>query len=104
MQRIITAGSVAALILLLSSAGAQERARQRGSGSHATVPSSQVVDGDYFAFGETVEISGTINGDLYASGGQVVIDGRVNGDVLVAGGRVSCLEPYLRTCGLPAAR
>jgi cytoskeletal protein CcmA (bactofilin family) len=47
------------------------------------------VNGDYFAFGETVEISGTINGDLYASGGRVVIDGSVNGDVLVAGGRVS---------------
>jgi cytoskeletal protein CcmA (bactofilin family) len=46
------------------------------------------VNGDYFAFGGTVEISGTINGDLYASGGQVVIDGTVNGDVLVAGGRV----------------
>ncbi|HEY7554467.1 MAG TPA: polymer-forming cytoskeletal protein [Candidatus Binatia bacterium] len=88
-QQIITAASVAALIFFLSTAAAQERARQRRSGSHATVPASQVVDGDYFAFGETVEISGTINGDLYASGGQVVIDGRVNGDVLVAGGRVS---------------
>jgi cytoskeletal protein CcmA (bactofilin family) len=88
-QQIITAVSVAAVIFLVWTAAAQERARQRGSGSYATVPASQVVDGDYFAFGETVEISGTINGDLYASGGQVVIDGRVNGDILVAGGRVS---------------
>jgi cytoskeletal protein CcmA (bactofilin family) len=88
-QRIITAASVAALIFFVLTAAAQERVRQRGSGSHATVPASQVVDGDYFAFGPTVEISGTINGDLYASGGQVVIDGHVNGDVLVAGGRVS---------------
>jgi cytoskeletal protein CcmA (bactofilin family) len=88
MQRIITAASVAALIFFLSTAAAQERARQR-SARHATVPASQVVDGDYFAFGETVEISGTVNGDLYASGSQVVIDGRVNGDVLVAGGRVN---------------
>jgi cytoskeletal protein CcmA (bactofilin family) len=83
-QGIITGAGVAALILFVSIAVAQERARQ----SSATVPASQVVDGDYFAFGRTVEISGTINGDLYASGGQVVIDGRVNGDVLVAGGRV----------------
>jgi cytoskeletal protein CcmA (bactofilin family) len=88
MQRIITAASVAALILFLSTAAAQERPRQR-SARHATVPASQVIDGDYFAFGETVEISGTVNGDLYASGSQVVIDGRVNGDVLVAGGRVN---------------
>lgn len=88
-QRIITAASLAVLIFFLSTAAAQERSRQSGSASHATVPASQVIDGDYFAFGETVEISGTINGDLYASGGQVVIHGRVNGDVLVAGGRVS---------------
>jgi len=87
-QPIITAASVAALIFCVPTAAGQERARQRGSG-HATLPASQVVDGDHFAFGKTVEISGTINGGLYVSGGQVVIDGRVNGDVLVAGGRVS---------------
>lgn len=87
-ERIIIAASVAALIFFVSNAFAQERARQRAS-EHATVPASQVVDGDYFTFGDTVEISGTINGDLYASGGQVLIDGRINGDVLVAGGRVS---------------
>lgn len=88
-QRIVITAMITALIFIVTIAAAQERARQRESGSHATVPASQVIDGDYFAFGETVEISGTINGDLYASGGQVIIDGRVNGDVLVAGGRVS---------------
>ena len=84
-----TASSIVAVIFFLSTAAAQERAGPSGSGSHVTVSPAQVVNGDYFAFGETVEISGTINGDLYASGRQVVIDGRVNGDVLVAGGRVS---------------
>ena len=88
MQRIIV-NSFAALIFFVSIAAAQERGRQSGQGSHSTVPASRVIEGDYFAFGEIVEISGTINGDLYASGGQVVIDGRVNGDVLVGGGRVS---------------
>jgi cytoskeletal protein CcmA (bactofilin family) len=88
-QRVIIAASFAVLIFFVTIAAAQERARQRGLASHATVPASQLVDGDYFAFGDTVEISGTINGDLYAVGGQVIIDGRVNGDVLVAGGRVS---------------
>lgn len=88
MQRIITA-SITALILFLSTASAQERPRQRRSDSRTIVPASQVIDGDYFAFGESVEISGTVNGDLYAAGGQVVVDGRVNGDVLAAGGRIS---------------
>ena len=85
-----SAASIVAFIFLLSSATAQERADRNGSRSRrVTVPASEVVNGDYFAFGGNVEISGTINGDLYASGGQVVIDGTVNGDVLVAGGRVS---------------
>ena len=84
----ITTAMLIAVIFLCSAAPAQERAAARASENHVSVPSSQVVNGDYFAFGDSVEISGTINGDLYASGGQVVIDGRVNGDVLVAGGRV----------------
>lgn len=88
-QRIVRAAAVVALILSFSLAAAQERDRSRQQGNQVTVPRSQVIDGDYFAFGETVEISGTINGDLYAAGGQVVIDGRVNGDVLAAGGQVT---------------
>jgi cytoskeletal protein CcmA (bactofilin family) len=87
--RTASAVFIVAVIVFVSTAAAQERAGPRGSGSHVTVSPTQVVNGDYFAFGESVEISGTINGDLYASGGQVVIDGRVNGDVLVAGGRIS---------------
>jgi cytoskeletal protein CcmA (bactofilin family) len=86
--RVAGAASIVAIVFFFSTATAQERAGRSGSRS-VTVPASQVVNGDYFAFGRTVEISGTINGDLYASGGQVVIDGTVNGDVLVAGGRVS---------------
>ncbi len=88
-QRIIIVTSFAALIFIVSIAAAQERDGGRGSSSHSTVSVSEVIEGDYFAFGETVQISGTINGDLYASGGQVIIDGSVNGDVLAAGGRVS---------------
>jgi cytoskeletal protein CcmA (bactofilin family) len=82
------AASIVAIMFFFSAANAQERAGSR-SRHGVTVPASQVVDGDYFAFGGTVEIAGTINGDLYAFGGQVVVDGTVNGDVLVAGGRVS---------------
>ena len=87
--RVAGAASIIAIVFSFSISNAQERAGRSGSRSRVTVPASQVVNGDYFAFGGTVEIAGTINGDLYASGGQVVIDGTVNGDVLVAGGRVS---------------
>lgn len=52
------------------------------------LPSTAVVDSDYFVHGRTVEISGTVNGDLYVMGGQVFIDGTVNGDVLALGGSI----------------
>jgi len=52
------------------------------------LPAGKTHDGDYFAYGDNVEISGTVTGDVYIAGGQVFIDGLVMGDVLVAGGSV----------------
>ena len=102
--KVASAASIVAIVFFFSTATAQERAGRSGSRSHVTVPASEVVNGDYFAFGGTVEIAGTINGDLYASGGQVVIDGTVNGDVLVKAAESVYREPFLRMCGPPAAR
>lgn len=66
------------------------------------VAEDQVIDRDYFATGERVEISGTVEGDVYVAGGEVVIDGVVEGDVLAAGGtiRVSgVVEQDVRVAG-----
>lgn len=52
------------------------------------VPIGQVIEGDYFAVGNNIEISGDIRGDLYILGGQVFIDGNIFGDVLGAGANV----------------
>ena len=49
------------------------------------VEKDEMIDDDYFAYGETVTISGTINGDAYLAGGSVLVDGVVNGDLFVAG-------------------
>jgi hypothetical protein len=67
--KVVSAASIVAIMLFLSTANAQERAGRSGSRSRVAVPASEVVNGDYFAFGGSVEIAGTINGDLYASGG-----------------------------------
>lgn len=56
---------------------------------NAFLGKDEVVDHDYFAAGEVVEIYGTVNGDLYAAGGQVIINGTINGDILAAGGQVT---------------
>ena len=52
----------------------------------SSVPAGEVINRDYFAYGESVEISGTVNGDVYAVGGQVLVDGTINGDLLAAAG------------------
>jgi len=49
---------------------------------------NEVVQNDYFAVGEVVEIHGTVKGDLYAVGGQVFVDGTVEGDILAAAGTI----------------
>lgn len=54
-----------------------------------SLPKGEVVDGNYYAAGESVEIFGTVNGDVYAFGGQVLIDGEITGDLITAGGMVN---------------
>jgi hypothetical protein len=56
-----------------------------------TLSKDEVVNHDYFAVGDTVNLSGTVNGDAYVAGGNVTFDGVVNGDLLTAGGNVTIL-------------
>jgi cytoskeletal protein CcmA (bactofilin family) len=77
-----------AIIVVFSSAAAQQPQYDRARWGESHLPAGTVIDGDYFAFGPLAEISGTVNGDVYAFAGQVLIDGQVNGDVLAAGGRI----------------
>jgi len=57
--------------------------------SIVVLPKGMVHEGDFFAFGKSVEVSGIVKGDVYVFGAQVVIDGIVDGDVLVTGGSVA---------------
>lgn len=49
------------------------------------LPTDEVVNEDYFSFGNRSEINGTVNGDVYAAAGEVLVTGIVNGDFLAAG-------------------
>jgi len=53
-----------------------------------TLQKDQVINGDYFAAGEIVEIYGVVNGDVYAAGGQVNITANVGKNLTVASGNV----------------
>lgn len=60
-------------------------------GERVVLSADEVIDRDFFAAGETVQISGTVNGDAYVAGGKVVVDGVINGDLIAAGGDVDIL-------------
>ncbi len=80
--------AVAAIVLVSIPALALARDTSYEGRKIVTVPAGTVVEGDFFAAGDRVEISGEVTGDLYAAGAEVVIDGTVAGDVLAAGGIV----------------
>ena len=89
MKILNTALLTAMLIGHVHTAAAEEDEKKPWIKKQVTVRAGAVIDGDYFAAGETVEISGTINGDVYVAGGRVVVDGRIKGDLLAAGGKVT---------------
>lgn len=55
------------------------------SGNRIILEKNEVVDGNYFAGGESVLLSGIVSGDAYVAGNSVVVEGTVKGDLLVAG-------------------
>ncbi len=70
----------------------------------SSVAPGQVINHDYFAYGESVEISGTVNGDVYAAGAQVLVDGTINGDLLAAGGKIIISGDILQNARIAAGR
>lgn len=64
-------------------------AKSNYSAQLITLSENEIVDRDYFAAGDIVEVFGTINGDAYVAGGTVTFEGTVNGDILAAGGTVT---------------
>ncbi|MBT6691034.1 polymer-forming cytoskeletal protein [Candidatus Parcubacteria bacterium] len=50
----------------------------------------QVINGNYYAAGNTIEINGTVNGDIFVAGDTIVIDSEnINGDIFAAGSNIT---------------
>jgi cytoskeletal protein CcmA (bactofilin family) len=56
-----------------------------------TLAAGETVEGNLYAFGNTVTIDGTVTGDLIATGSAIKIgpEGRVGGDLMAGGGEIS---------------
>lgn len=69
-------------------------------GGMVILPSQEVHEGDFFAWGRSIDISGTVNGDVYLIGAQIHIDGVVNGSVLAIGGSIDIDGHVTKSCRL----
>ncbi len=76
MKRKILAIALTLFVLVVPTTYAQD--------TLYSVSKSEVVNDDYFAFGDRVEITGTVNGDVYAFAKSIVVDGTINGDLIAA--------------------
>lgn len=81
--------SLAILISLTLLASQVLAGKDKSAQKIVVLPKDEVINEDYFAFGDTVTISGTVNGDVYAAGGRVLVEGIINGDLLAAGGDIN---------------
>lgn len=92
MKKIIVLFLLMPVILILSFLSFSNYVHaEDNSLPNITLSKNEVIDHDYFAAGNTVNLSGTVNGDAYVAGGNVTVDGTINGDLLAAGGNVTIL-------------
>lgn len=63
------------------------------SGGSIAVAQDQVVDGNFYAFGESVTLSGEVTEDILAAGARVIFNGEVGEDALIVGATVDINGP-----------
>lgn len=60
------------------------------SGDNIIVAKDKVINNNYYAAGNSIEIYGTVNGDIFVAGDNITIDSEnINGDVFAAGNNIS---------------
>src|SRR5687767_13900949 len=102
MNKIISLILIPVIILLLCVSVSSYVYAEENSIPNVYLSKGEIINHDYFAAGNTVNLSGTVNGDAYIAGGNVTVDGTVNGDLLAAGGNVTILGKVtgnVRTAG-----
>lgn len=86
MRKIFVFLPLILLLLFVPSVSAQNRDSKKVEVT--TLASDKVIDRNYFAANERVEVYGTVNGDAFVAGGVVDVNGTINGDLIAAGGEV----------------
>jgi len=58
------------------------------TGGSIGVAQDQVVEGDFYAIGESVSVSGDITEDILAAGARVIVNGNIGGDAHIVGATI----------------
>lgn len=82
--------SVLAVLMLPVLVSASTIVRTGGS---IGILQNQVVEGDFYAFGDNVTLSGQVTEDILAAGARVILNGEVGGDALIVGATVDINGP-----------
>jgi len=63
------------------------------AGSSVVIGTSERLNDDLYAAGNTIEIGGEVTRDVFAAGSTVIVSGRVGGDVTAAAGTIRVTGP-----------
>ncbi|GKS59453.1 hypothetical protein YTPLAS18_29800 [Nitrospira sp.] len=74
------------------------------TGSVVVLPADRIIDRDYVAIAERVDIAGTVNGDVHVFARQVKLSGTVNGDLLASGATVEIIGTVSQNARVVAGR
>ena len=84
-MKIILSAIAAAIVVVGIGAAVHAEPQQFHAADNLSVAKGDVIDGAYYAGGNTVTIAGTVKGDVYCAGQTVTIEGTIEGDVYCAG-------------------
>jgi len=92
------------LIFIFSLSSSSALAAKLDNRETVILPKDEIVNSDYFAWGQNVTIQGTVNGDAYIAGGKVIIEGEINGDLIAAGGQLNIRGKILNDVRIAAGQ
>jgi cytoskeletal protein CcmA (bactofilin family) len=72
------------VVLILTLTATPAAAADIRQGNEVTIGTTETVEDDLYAFGQTIAINGTVRGDVVAVGNNVSVDGSVTGDLIAA--------------------
>jgi len=93
MRKSVRVWIALVLVTIVAVLPGQVAAAELLAGSSVVIGTSEQLNDDLYAAGNTVEIGGEVTRDVFAAGSTVTVSGRVGGDVTAAAGTIRVTGP-----------